>query len=55
MEHFTLQSPYFHSVVLLLCFILFKISVLIIHSNPLKMPIIEIHEGLPYFFINDAG
>ena len=26
-----------------------------IHSNPLKMPILEIHEGLPYFFINDAG
>ena len=26
-----------------------------IHSNPLKMPITEIHEGLPYFFINDAG
>ena len=26
-----------------------------IHSNPLRMPIIDIHEGLPYFFINDAG
>ena len=26
-----------------------------IHSNPLKMPIIDIHEGLPYFFINDAS
>ena len=26
-----------------------------IHSNPLKKPIIDIHEGLLYFFINDAG
>ena len=26
-----------------------------IHLNSLKMPITEIHEGLPYFFINDAG
>ena len=26
-----------------------------IHSNPLKMPIIDIHECLPYFFINDAS
>ena len=26
-----------------------------IHSNPLKMPIIDIHEGLSYSFINDAG
>ena len=26
----------------------------VIHSNPLKMPVIEIQEGLPYFFINNA-
>ena len=25
-----------------------------IHSNLLKMPTIDIYEGLPYFFINDA-
>ena len=51
MENFTLKSPYFHLVVLSLCFVLFKISM----SNPLKMPIIDVHEGLPYFFTNDAG
>ena len=55
MENFTLQSPSFHLIVLFLCFILFKISMSAIHLNPLKMPIIEIHEGLLYFFINDAG
>ena len=55
MGNFTLQSPYFRLVVLFLSFILFKISLSAIHSNPLKMLIIEIHEGLPYFFINDAG
>ena len=27
----------------------------VIHSNPLKMSVIEIQEGLPYLFINDAG
>ena len=27
----------------------------VIHSNPLKTPIIETDEGLPYFFINDTG
>ena len=53
MENFILKSPY--SVVLFLCFILFKISISAIHSNPLKMPIIDINEGLPYFFINEAG
>ena len=52
MENFTLKI--FHVVVLLLCFILFKISMSAKHSNPLKMPIIDIHEGLSYFFINDA-
>ena len=26
-----------------------------INLTLLKMPITEIHEGLPYFFINDAG
>ena len=25
------------------------------HLISLKMPITEIHESLPYFFINDAG
>ena len=55
MENFTLESPYFHLVVLFLCFILFKISMSAIHSIQLKMPSIDIHEGLPYFFINDAG
>ena len=55
MENFNLKSPYFNLIALLLCFILFKISMSAIHSNPLKMPIIDIHEGLPYFFINDAG
>ena len=55
MENFTLKNPYFHLVVLFLCFILVKISMSAIHSNPLKMRIIYIHEGLSYFFINDAG
>ena len=55
MENFTLKNPYFHLVVLLLCFILVKISMSAIHSNPLKMRIIDIHEGLSNFFINDAG
>ena len=55
MENFTLKNPYFHLVVLFLCFILVKISMSGIHSNPLKMRIIDIHEGLSYFFINDAG
>ena len=55
MENFTLKSPYFHLVVLFLCLILFKISMSATYSNPLKMPIIDIHEGLSYFFINDAG
>ena len=27
----------------------------VIHSNPLKMSVIEIQRGLPYLFINDAG
>ena len=55
MENFTLKSPYFPLVVLFLCLILFKISMSATYSNPLKMPIIDIHEGLCYFFINDAG
>ena len=54
MENFTLKSPYLH-LVLFLCFNLFKTSMTAIHLNSLKMPITEIHEGLPYFFINDAG
>ena len=55
MDHFTLQSPYFHLVVFLLCFTLFKISMSSIHSNPSTMPVIEIQGGSPYFFINDAS
>ena len=55
MENFTLKNPYFHLVVLFLCFILVKISMSAIHSNPLKMRIIDIHEGVSYFFINHAG
>ena len=54
MENFTEQTPCFHLVLLFLCFVVFKISMSAIISNPLKMPIIEIHEYLPYFFINDA-
>ena len=55
MENFTLKSPYFHLVVLFLYFFVFKTSMSAMHSNPLKMTIIDIHEGLPHFFINDAG
>ena len=55
MENFILQSPYFYLVLLFLCFILFKISMSAIHSNPLKTPVTEIQEDLHYFFINDAG
>ena len=55
MEKFTLQSPYFDLVVLILSFVLLKISMSVIHSNSLKMLIIEIHDGLPYFFIKDAA
>ena len=55
LKKFTLKNPYFHLVVLFLCFILVKISMSAIHSNPLKMRILDIHEGLSYFFINDAG
>ena len=55
MDHFTLQSPYFHIVVLLLCFTLFKISMSSIHSNPSTMPVIEVQEGSACFLINDAS
>ena len=55
MESFTLKSPYFQLVLLFLCFNLFKTSMSVIHSNSLKMPVTEIHKGLPYFFIDDAG
>ena len=55
MENFTLKNPYFHLVVLFLCFILVKISMAAIYSNPLKMRIRDIHEGLSYFLINNAG
>ena len=55
MENFILKSPYFHLVLLFLCFNLFKTSMSAIHLKSLKMPITEILEGLPYFFINDVG
>ena len=55
MENFTLKSPYFHLVLFFLYINLFKTSMSATHLNSLKMPITEIHEGLPYFFINDAG
>ena len=55
MENFTLKSPYSHLVLLHLCFITFKLSMSAIHLNPLKMALTEIHKGLSYFFINDAG
>ena len=55
METFTLQSPYFDLLVLFLCFALLKISMSVIHSNSLKMLIVEIHDVLPYFFIKDAA
>ena len=54
MENFTLKSPYFHLLLLLLRFNLFKTPVSAIHLNSLKMPITKIHKGLHYFFINDA-
>ena len=52
MDNFTLKSPYFHLVLLFLCFTL---SMSAMQLNPLKIPVTEIHEGLPYFFINNAG
>ena len=55
MENFTLKSPYSHLVLLFLCFTTFKLSMSAMHLNPLKMALTEIHKGLPYFFINDAG
>ena len=55
MGNFTLQRPYFHLVVLVLYFTLFKISMPAVHSNPSKMLVVEIQDGLPYFFINDVG
>ena len=53
MNHFTLTSPHFHIVVLLLCFTCFSMSS--IHSNPSTIPVIDVQEGSPYFFINDAS
>ena len=55
MNNFISQSPYFHLVVLFLCFTLSKIWMPTIDSNPLKMPVVDIQEGLSYFFINDVG
>ena len=53
MYNFILQSPYFHLVVLFLCFVLFKTSVSAVHLNPLKIPVIETQCDHPYFLIND--
>ena len=58
MENFIVKSPYFHLVLLSLCFNFFKTSMSSIYLNCLhtvKMPVTEIHDGLLYFFINDAG
>ena len=55
MNNFIPQSPYFHLVVLFLCFTLSKIWMPAIDSNPLKMSVVDIQEGLSYFFINDVG
>ena len=55
MENFTLKRPYFYLVLLFLCFNLFKTSMSAIHENSLKMLVTEIHEGLPYIFINDSS
>ena len=55
MENSTLKSPHFYLVLLFLCFNLFKTSMSAIRLNSLKILITEIHEGLPHFFINDAG
>ena len=55
MENFTLKSMYFYLVLLFSCLNLFKTSMSAIHLNSLKILITEIHEGLPYFLIIDAG
>ena len=55
MDNATLQSPYFLLVLLIIRLLLFETSMSGIHSNSLKLPILESHEGRPYFFINDAG
>ena len=46
MDNFTSQTPHFYLIVFF-CFILFKILMSGIHSNPLKMSVIEIQEGFP--------
>ena len=55
MDTSTLQSPYSHLVLLVLCFTLFKILLPAIHSKVLKSLFIEIQEDLPYFFTNDVN
>ena len=55
MDNFTLQSPYSHLVVLVLCFTLFKILLPALHSKVLKSLFIEIQEDLPYLFFNDVN
>ena len=55
MENFTLKSSYFHLVLLFSCSNLFKTSMSAIHLNSLKMRIAKVHEGYPYFLINDVG
>ena len=55
MENFTLKSPYFYLVLLFLHFNLFKTSMSVIHLRKFTEMITEIHERLPYFFINDTS
>ena len=52
---FYLKKSVFLFGIIVFMFFLFKTSMSAIHLTLLKMPITEIHEGLPYFFINDAG
>ena len=52
---FYLEKSIFSFSIIVFCFTFFKISISAIHLNPLKIPTTEIHERLPYFFINDVG
>ena len=51
---FYLKKFVFSFSIIVFMFNLFKTSVSAIHLNSLKMLITKIHEGLPYFFVNDA-
>ena len=55
MENFTLKGIYFYLVVFFFKFYFIQ-NINVSHTfKSIKMPIIGIYEGLPYFFINDAG